>query len=332
MAKLSGVKTLDMVNGEITKVAYAGAEYEKVGRGLSEVKPGDLFMADDYASAVLTGGGFYLITAVDNTKDCSVRFIDEADDSNGYSPKCPIHTHFRKVASEPAYFLIPKSEAQVGDYVVFAEDDDLNDIYISAGKYYEITGIGYGGDFAFTDDVGDGNTAVNGWDDYAVYRKQTELVASEAPTLKAGDYAKVIKGAPENFGKIVLIIENVGHNVRVREVNPADGDRIVFSPIKLLKPATEEEVAAAKQAKAERAKWAKIGRKVGEYKKGDVVQMLDASAGNLSNGDIGEIGASDTDGTYRVNTAKVTHGNWYLPKQFRLITPVESRFDTEEGE
>lgn len=30
MAKLAGVKTLDMVNGEITKVAYNGAEYERV--------------------------------------------------------------------------------------------------------------------------------------------------------------------------------------------------------------------------------------------------------------------------------------------------------------
>ncbi|MEC0478940.1 hypothetical protein [Bacillus licheniformis] len=29
MAKLAGVKTLDMVNGEITKVAYNGAEYVK---------------------------------------------------------------------------------------------------------------------------------------------------------------------------------------------------------------------------------------------------------------------------------------------------------------
>ncbi len=29
MAKLNGVKTLDMVNGEITKVAYGGAEYVK---------------------------------------------------------------------------------------------------------------------------------------------------------------------------------------------------------------------------------------------------------------------------------------------------------------
>ncbi|MFB3900358.1 hypothetical protein ACES2D_12620 [Bacillus amyloliquefaciens] len=30
MAKLNGVKTLDMVNGEITKVAYGGVEYERV--------------------------------------------------------------------------------------------------------------------------------------------------------------------------------------------------------------------------------------------------------------------------------------------------------------
>lgn len=40
MAKLNGVKTLDMVNGEITKVAYEGAEYMKTDE---PVKEGDLF-------------------------------------------------------------------------------------------------------------------------------------------------------------------------------------------------------------------------------------------------------------------------------------------------
>lgn len=40
MAKLTNVKTIDMVNGEITKVAYEGAEYAKTDE---PVKEGDLF-------------------------------------------------------------------------------------------------------------------------------------------------------------------------------------------------------------------------------------------------------------------------------------------------
>lgn len=40
MAKLNGVKTLDMANGEITKVAYKGAEYAKTSES---VKEGDVF-------------------------------------------------------------------------------------------------------------------------------------------------------------------------------------------------------------------------------------------------------------------------------------------------
>lgn len=37
MAKLTNVKTLDMMNGEITKVAYDGAEYAKVESGKKEI-------------------------------------------------------------------------------------------------------------------------------------------------------------------------------------------------------------------------------------------------------------------------------------------------------
>jgi hypothetical protein len=42
MAKLEGVKTLDMINGEITKVEYNGVKYSKVD---GEAKVGDLILA-----------------------------------------------------------------------------------------------------------------------------------------------------------------------------------------------------------------------------------------------------------------------------------------------
>ncbi|WP_230113437.1 hypothetical protein [Bacillus velezensis] len=56
MAKLNGVKTLDMVNGEITKVAYGGAEYVKA-EGLP--KKGDLVRAEEGGYDITS---FYKIT------------------------------------------------------------------------------------------------------------------------------------------------------------------------------------------------------------------------------------------------------------------------------
>ncbi|RAP05498.1 hypothetical protein C2W58_01930 [Bacillus pumilus] len=44
MAALKGVKTIDMKDGEITKVSYEGAEYERVE---GDAKVGDLVLCAD---------------------------------------------------------------------------------------------------------------------------------------------------------------------------------------------------------------------------------------------------------------------------------------------
>src|SRR5690625_3715704 len=61
MARLEGVKTLDMVNGEITKVEYNGEVYEKV----ATPKKGDigLFTEDSWVS--LTEGGLVFTEIID---------------------------------------------------------------------------------------------------------------------------------------------------------------------------------------------------------------------------------------------------------------------------
>lgn len=96
--------------------------------------------------------------------------------------------------------------------------------------------------------------------------------------------------------------------------------------------ATEDEVAAAKEAEAKRsieAKWAKIDRKVDEYKVGDIVAYDDPVL--FMNEGIGEvivdsecyrgpkIGAIDYRGALE---------EYFLPtSRLTLITPVEARFD-----
>ncbi|WP_113755049.1 hypothetical protein [Bacillus pumilus] len=96
--------------------------------------------------------------------------------------------------------------------------------------------------------------------------------------------------------------------------------------------ATEAEVTAVREAEDKRsveAKWAKIGRRVGEYKVGDIVAYDDTNwFGNSGIGEVSEgqllsyqvrIAATDSVGfknEYYLNKGRVT-----------LITPVEARFD-----
>src|SRR5690625_2049501 len=70
MARLEGVKTLDMVNGEITKVEYNGEVYEKV----DTPKKGDigLFTEDSWVSITEGGSVFTEIIDVDDVGDPQV--------------------------------------------------------------------------------------------------------------------------------------------------------------------------------------------------------------------------------------------------------------------
>jgi len=93
------------------------------------------------------------------------------------------------------------------------------------------------------------------------------------------------------------------------------------------KPDQLEKVSA--EDVAEITKWAAIGRKVGEYKAGDVVEIT----GN-SNGSVNRIGAIGTVGdgprgeeSYRVDTGAGEYGNWTKTFDMKLVTPVEQRFD-----
>ncbi|WP_348623054.1 hypothetical protein ABFT51_17780 [Paenibacillus peoriae] len=84
---------------------------------------------------------------------------------------------------------------------------------------------------------------------------------------------------------------------------------------------------------AETAKWASIGRKVNEFKDGDVVQVVDDSCleveGAIKNGDIVTLEYAGAD-MFRLQKTGVDGGNYASPHRFKLITPVEQRFDRME--
>lgn len=229
-----------------------------------------------------------------------------------------------KVAYEGTEYERVEGEAKVGDLVLNGRiHPDL-----TADGFYEVIREEETGWVSVKDDIGDYHSRVLGITKTAVFRKKYVR-------LKVGDYAKVVdEGEISITGDIVKITEDDRGNIPFRcDVITGKGAGDYFwaqeSDIVL---ATEAEVAAAKEAEVKRsneAKWAKIGRKVDEYKVGDIVAYDDPVL--FMNEGIGEvivdsecyrgpkIGAIDDGGALE---------EYYLPRsRLTLITPVEARFD-----
>ncbi|WEY98923.1 hypothetical protein P5634_13715 [Bacillus subtilis] len=304
MAKLEGVKTLDMVNGEITKVEYGGTEYERV-EGAAEA--GDVALAIKSAEDT-TLGNFYPITDISYGE---IMYMDDANDEQ----VTPLEYFriFRKVAAgtnpsvedrvakaegeieslksdvaalkgEAGYKRIAKSEARAGDYVKFIETDDED---ITIGKMYEIEAIDCDGDPVFTDDIDQENYATSD-DTYEVYRKPDAASVEAEPKperLKVGDYAKVVGTARNGYcdrGDIVKITEDDDSAVPFK-LAFVNGEYAGWEDGKSLVRATDEEVAEAKRA----AEFAK-------FKEGDKVRLKSGGGkfplNGYENGKVYEVG------------------------------------------
>ncbi|MGB9945317.1 hypothetical protein ACO0DA_20245 [Bacillus subtilis] len=278
MAKLVSVKTLDMVNGEITKVAYDGAAYERVE---DEARKGDLLMMKNDVRLDTTPGAFYYVMSLGNGK---AKILDDVDLPHTWSRE--YYDLFRKVAAstnpsveervakaegeieslksdvaalkgEAEYKRITKSEARAGDYVKFIETDDEG---ITIGKLYEIEAIDCDGDPVFTDDIDQENYAQSD-DTYEVYRK-VSAAEPKPERLKVGEYAKVVQEYHHQNGEIIILRDRGSERsdtfpFRSERLDGTTGD--IFGHRHLVR-ATDEEVAEAKRA-VELAKF-KEGAKV----------------------------------------------------------------------
>ncbi|MCY7780036.1 hypothetical protein MOB41_16680 [Bacillus haynesii] len=273
MAKLHGVKTLDMVNGEITKVAYGGAEYERVeGVPRSVGRAGDLVL-NGHRHSDLKLDGFYRLVWDEDTSRVSV--LDEVGDLHGNALTDIDSVLFRKVtASQPAledrvstnekdieslksdvaalkgeakpeYVRIDKSEAKAGDFVKFVEAPNE---YLTAGEYYEIYRVDGCGDPQIRDDYGDGFDTCDA-DDFEVYRK-VSAAEPKPGRLKVGDYAKVVTDRATHAKRddIVKIIDDDDKSVIPFLTVHLNGDNAGWFIEKHLVRATDEEVDEAKRA------------------------------------------------------------------------------------
>lgn len=274
------------------------------------------------AKITLTDG-----TVIEGTVEELTQYAEKAADMFKYQGDSgmPAEAPEEIIKHNGSEYKLVDRKAQAGDVVVFTENTSccVRNDYL------------YGPVFLNNDS----DTCING--DEGIRRlvyfnsynrkpsnvKVYEPVAQEK-ALKVGDYAKVIKSVKDRNGLVVEITSDQS-NVHDYLVESVVCRKKFGAFTSQLVRATDEEVAEAKrqaEQAAVEAKWAKIGRKPNEFKKGDIVRGERSMNGKTIIGEICDISngldschgiTSFVDGEYRA----------VLIASLELITPVESRFD-----
>ncbi|MFD9274421.1 hypothetical protein ACFWA2_14400 [Bacillus subtilis] len=354
MAKLEGVKTLDMVNGEITKVAYGGAAYERVE---GEAKAGDIVRLVDKEDFHSTPGGFYDVIAGGRSAVC---VLDDYGAHHNWTEGW--YELFRKVAANTnpsvedrvtkaegeieslksdvaalkggaEYKRIDADEAKVGDYVKYIDSDylDICDYSFTIGKLYEIKALDEDEDFEHEADNGERLMACPDDEELEFYRKVSASSVETEPKperLKVGDYAKVVNADQPTMGgfsvgDIVEIVESEygEHDVDFYVMSLAGGNSgyIRKTPEYIVR-ATDEEVAEAKDAAA-RAK----------FKRGDKVRLKSGGEkfplSGFSDGGVYTVMYNDFNHSHgkRIRIADGTEGFGYAtPDQLEILSEEEA--------
>ncbi|MGI1828739.1 hypothetical protein ACRPLG_02585 [Bacillus safensis] len=175
MAALKGVKTLDMVDGEITKVAYEGEEYEKTDR---PVREGDLFLLKEGHLVGRGEVGAFYSTKKYEDGDIVIPTAFTGNASNTQS------------IGKGVAFRKKHVRLKVGDYAKVVGDTYNSDIV--RGAIVKITNLADGdGDLRF-ELVGD---------DYYDYAKPSSLEKVSAEEVKWAEIGR--KGNEYKVGDIV---------------------------------------------------------------------------------------------------------------------------------
>lgn len=274
MAKLEGVKVLDMKYGEILRVEYNGEIYEKVD---GKPKIGDIGRFKD---------GIYLAGKFEKVKDLD----HDGDPIMSESGSLFAHNldFYRKISVQPSladrvtaveaklndlsskvdklegktddgYRLVTDREPRVGDYVKF---DEALYGWLTAGKYYEIKEFD-GDDPVIIRDDGDEYDTFG--DEFKVYEK-VPAIKETVNNISVGDYVKLTTREPSygwggvkrgDIGKVVKILG--GDQLTIEFPNHPDWSGLVSEVEKV----TDEN----------ELKFLRIGRKPNEYKVGDLIKI-----------------------------------------------------------
>lgn len=252
----------------------------------------------------------------------------------------------KKVSYDGAEYTVATGDAKVGDLVLCVNESS----FFTEGAFYLTQDVYEGGGPRMKDDEDDYFGLQE--DAYVLFRKisaqttptieeRVEELEAEVAQLKAlkpkfsvGDYVKIVKSYVGYEGEIAKIT-GVGEYSTAKGIAefeiehiPKKNGLFAVTADQIVK-ATDDEVTMAKEKAEEIHKWAKIGRKVNEFKKGDVVRVLAHARGRK----VGEIGTVENSGTVGADGIGIRFGDGAFVGICRkgdnaeLIAPVDARFD-----
>lgn len=211
-------------------------------------------------------------------------------------------------------------DAKEGDYIVY---DEAPYSFITAGKPYLVIHVDKYGNATVEDDDGDLSTAD---DEFDVYRKKETTSNAEVLTdesTEIGDKFVVLNSDTNNFhvGEVVTLIEKDAIQTYPGFKRDSDGLQQVVS-YENVRRATQEEIETKTPSEREQS-FLKFGRKVDEFKEGDIVEVLVSNA-NYSGWEKGEYAR------YIGNRGDNLHGRLtdndaccVSPRYLKLVAPVE---------
>jgi transcription antitermination factor NusG len=292
-------------------------------RVVTDRKPrvGD-FVKFSKPQSYVTVGKYYEIEGIDGHGDPYIT-DDEGDFFDTYEEDFEVYELVEQVAKDKEV----GSTLKVGDYAKVVDDvleyEKGNIVKIIGDKTnsdarifdFKVDFINVTGKSKF-----DGQT--HGYINTENITKATDDEVAEAlrklNPLKVGEYAKVVKNEGLlKVGDIVTITDEKPNHYDFFVKRVSDGKKEAFNTSELVK-INAEEVAEITGA----SRWAKIGRKPNEFKKGDVVRVKNPCGAPLIRGQLVEV-RQDTNSQYSV---LVTDKGWAVSVS-GLITPVEHRFD-----
>lgn len=280
-------------------VTIDGMVYTKVGR---EAAVGDVLRMPGRYSFI-TDGGFYEVTRIDGAGDPQI-IDDDGDEYDTCSDDFEVYAKVKpqdgEITHEGRRYRKVARKANVGDFVLGRDD----------GCIYEVV----------ADVVTDGGKLSVGH----VNSRGLSVLESVDPRSQfaVGDKVRLISGGgciPLN-GYDDGAIYTVKDTKRLSERIEISGGRI---PNGYAKP---EQLA---KVTAEDLKWDAIGRKVGEFKAGDIVEVIESGSSNYRVGLIDTV--TDDRGLFgtsqRLSSGIDGKNPYILPQRLKLVTPVEQRFD-----
>lgn len=352
MAKLQNVTTVNMLDGEITAIKYNGAVYSKVD-GIGKL--GDILLRVKCGiPGQVSLGGYFEGQDSESDDDQSIYYRDEDGDVMGSSRDRFVVFRKAETTTASAPFaemvvsrveavehrmdaieakLTPESEPlKVGDYAVVTDE--------RSDKFDEVVEVrkedAWAFDFRCYSLCGRGSELFNAYD----LRKATEAevaAATTPPKPQTGDIVVITANTNGSRNKVGDIGKVVGEDrgLGSREVDVPErsyngyGNYTEYPEMRLATPAEIEKYEASLVQIAKDAAFAEAGRKPNEYRKGDVVRVLDDGIYKRLIGEVVEV--ADAYGGLSGGNVVMTCGAIVLGDDVEIVCFAENRADLAKG-